>query len=58
MIILLAIDSGLGIKMDKSNKITEHFFTTKPAGFGTGLGLSIVKDIVENHHHGGYYREN
>jgi signal transduction histidine kinase len=40
-------DHGTGIPEQIINKITEPFFTTKPAGKGTGLGLSAVSGFVE-----------
>ncbi len=42
-------DTGKGISNEIINKITDPFFTTKPAGQGTGLGLSITKKIIEQH---------
>ncbi len=40
-------DHGTGIPEEIAKKITEPFFTTKPAGKGTGLGLSMVAGFVE-----------
>jgi PAS domain S-box-containing protein len=45
------IDYGTGIPSDLIDRVTNPFFTTKPAGQGTGLGLSISRGIIE--HHGG-----
>lgn len=43
-------DTGVGIGKENLNKISDPFFTTKPAGSGTGLGLSITYKILEEHH--------
>ena len=40
-------DQGAGIPPDIIAKVTEPFFTTKPAGKGTGLGLSMVAGFAE-----------
>jgi signal transduction histidine kinase len=40
-------DRGAGIPPEVLAKVTEPFFTTKPAGKGTGLGLSMVAGFVE-----------
>ena len=40
-------DRGSGIPADIVEKVTEPFFTTKPAGKGTGLGLSMVAGFVQ-----------
>jgi CheY-like chemotaxis protein len=40
-------DSGGGIPAEIVEKVTEPFFTTKPAGKGTGLGLSMVAGFVQ-----------
>ena len=46
-------DTGIGIKKENINKITERFFredtvrTTKKSG--SGLGLSIVSHLIEIH---------
>lgn len=42
-------DTGCGIEPHAISKITEPFYTTKPAGKGTGLGLSITKRIIDEH---------
>lgn len=39
-------DHGTGISPDLIGRVTDPFFSTKPAGLGTGLGLSISKDLV------------
>ncbi|WP_370088423.1 sensor histidine kinase [Ekhidna sp.] len=43
------IDDGVGISKENLNKISDPFFTTKPAGKGTGLGLSITYKIIKEH---------
>ena len=40
-------DSGIGIALDRADRIFEAFFTTKPQG--TGMGLSISRRIIESH---------
>ena len=40
-------DSGIGIAPDRTDRIFEAFFTTKPQG--TGMGLSISRKIIESH---------
>jgi len=40
-------DNGPGIDDTVMRRITEPFFSTKPAGEGLGLGLSICRAIVE-----------
>jgi PAS domain S-box-containing protein len=40
-------DQGSGIPPEIVEKVTEPFFTTKPAGKGTGLGLSMVAGFVQ-----------
>ena len=42
-------DNGCGISKEDLSKITEPFFTTKPAGEGTGLGMSFVFDVIKDH---------
>ena len=39
-------DNGPGMSEEKTRKIFEPFYTTKPTGKGTGLGLSLAYDIV------------
>jgi len=46
-IIIIVIDSGLGIPDKHIEKIFDPLFTTKQSG--TGLGLVSVKNIVEQH---------
>lgn len=43
-------DDGHGIPKEAVARVTEPFFTTKPAGKGTGLGLAIANEIVKHHH--------
>jgi two-component system cell cycle sensor histidine kinase/response regulator CckA len=45
--VLIAEDTGGGIKPENLSKIFEPFFTTKEQGKGTGLGLSTVYGIVK-----------
>lgn len=40
-------DSGIGIDLNKIDRIYDAFFTTKPAG--VGMGLSISRSIIEAH---------
>jgi signal transduction histidine kinase len=54
-VLISVSDKGIGIPMDKRERIFERFYqvdgsATKQRG-GTGLGLAISKEIVE--HHGG-----
>lgn len=42
-------DHGPGIPEAIIGKVTNPFFTTKPAGMGTGLGLSISYGIIADH---------
>lgn len=40
-------DTGVGIKKEKTNKIFEPFFSTRPGG--SGLGLAVAHRIIEDH---------
>ncbi|CAM6054484.1 unnamed protein product [Sphagnum tenellum] len=40
-------DTGQGMDEETLSRVTEAFFTTKPAGKGTGLGLSMAKVFAE-----------
>jgi len=42
-------DRGTGIPASIRDKITDPFFSTKPANVGTGLGLSISHGIITDH---------
>jgi len=42
-------DDGEGLPPGAAGRVTEPFFTTKPAGEGTGLGLAIAREIVQHH---------
>src|SRR5258707_8753942 len=46
-VLISVSDSGVGLPVEKSERIFEAFFTTKPQG--TGMGLSISRTIVESH---------
>lgn len=48
-IVVEIVDNGTGISKENLKKISDPFFTTKPAGKGTGLGLSITYKIIEEH---------
>ena len=40
-------DTGTGMDSATLARVTEPFYTTKPAGKGTGLGLAMAKSVVE-----------
>ncbi|ONG51583.1 hypothetical protein BKE38_15975 [Pseudoroseomonas deserti] len=40
-------DDGMGMDAETLARVTEPFFTTKPAEQGTGLGLSMAKGFAE-----------
>lgn len=44
---LVCSDEGLGLPVEKPERVFEAFFTTKP--HGTGTGLSISRRIIESH---------
>jgi C4-dicarboxylate-specific signal transduction histidine kinase len=41
-------DFGPGLPADQSEKVFDHFFSTKQQGMG--MGLTIVRSIIESHH--------
>ncbi len=46
-VILQILDNGVGIEVDKIDKIFVPFFTTKETG--TGIGLSLSRQIIRQH---------
>ncbi len=42
-------DNGPGIPEEKTKKVFDPFYTTKPTDKGTGLGLSLSHDIIVKH---------
>ena len=50
MVVVRVSDNGIGIPEEILHRITEPFFTTRPAGKGTGLGLYICRQIVDELH--------
>lgn len=45
--VIQVIDNGRGLPVDKRDRLTEPYVTTRAKG--TGLGLAIVKTILEDH---------
>ncbi|MGE0709783.1 MAG: sensor histidine kinase [Planctomycetota bacterium] len=48
-LLLRVRDTGTGIAPEHLERLTEPFFTTKPAGAGTGLGLAVCRDLLRAH---------
>jgi PAS domain S-box-containing protein len=46
-VMLAVTDTGSGISPEDLKRVTEPFFTTKPAGAGSGLGLSMVQGFLK-----------
>jgi len=48
-VVILVADTGHGITSDKTDRIFDPFYTTKPVDKGTGLGLSVTFGIINEH---------
>lgn len=48
--VLLSVqDTGIGIRADAIDRVTERYFTVGEQACGSGLGLAISKEIIEIH---------
>lgn len=48
-VVVTITDTGIGVKTESLDKLTDAFFTTKPLAEGTGLGLTIAQWIIRQH---------
>ena len=48
-VLISVSDTGVGLPLQKAEKIFDAFFTTKTHGAGMGMGLRISRSIVESH---------
>jgi C4-dicarboxylate-specific signal transduction histidine kinase len=46
-VLVVVHDTGVGLNSEKTEKLFETFYTTKPEGLG--MGLSICRSIIEGH---------
>ena len=49
-LVLQVIDTGIGIPLEKQEKIFERFYQIENGREGSGIGLSLVQRLVELHH--------
>ena len=49
-LVLQVIDTGIGIPLEKQEKIFERFYQVENGREGSGIGLSLVQRLVELHH--------